>query len=103
MLHTLLASALLSAAAPTTTVAHPPAQLRVLLDTAVAREIYGDAAIRVASPDVSLVASALQAALDDQGAQRTAALAAAPKILSRYRWADTAAQTLSVLSEAARS
>ena len=75
----------------------------VVLDTAVAREIYGDAAIRVASPDVSLVASALQAALDDQSAQRTAALAAAPKILSRYRWADTAAQTLSVLAEAARS
>jgi len=75
----------------------------VVLDTAVAREIYGDAAIRVASPDVSLVASALQAALDDQGAPRKAALAAAPKILSRYRWADTAAQTLSVLAEAARS
>jgi glycosyltransferase involved in cell wall biosynthesis len=75
----------------------------VVLDTAVAREIYGDGAIRVASPDVSLVASALQAALDDQSAQRTAALAAAPKILSRYRWADTAAQTLSALAEAARS
>ena len=75
----------------------------VVLDTAVAREIYGDAAIRVASPNVSLVASALQAALDDQSAQRTTALAAAPKILSRYRWADTAAQTLSVLAEAARS
>ena len=75
----------------------------VVLDTAVAREIYGDAAIRVPSPDVSLVASALQAALDDQSAQRTAALAATPKILSRYRWSDTAAQTLSVLAEAARS
>jgi glycosyltransferase involved in cell wall biosynthesis len=75
----------------------------VVLETAVAREIYGDAAIRAASPDVSLVASALQAALDDRSAQRTAALAAAPGILSRYRWADTAAQTLSVLAEAARS
>jgi hypothetical protein len=39
MLHTLLASALLSAAAHTTTVAHPPAQLRVLLDTAVAAPV----------------------------------------------------------------
>jgi len=75
----------------------------VVLDTAVAREIYGDAAIRVASPDVSLVASALQAALDDHSARRTAALAAAPEILSRYRWADTASQTLSVLAEAAHS
>jgi glycosyltransferase involved in cell wall biosynthesis len=75
----------------------------VVLDTTVAREICGDGAIRVASPDASLVASALQAALDDQSAQRTAALAAAPKILSRYRWADTAAQTLSALAEAARS
>jgi glycosyltransferase involved in cell wall biosynthesis len=74
----------------------------VVLDTAVAREIYGDAAIRVASPDVSLVASALLAALDDRSAQRTAALAAAPGVLSRYRWADTAAQTLSALAEAAR-
>jgi len=75
----------------------------VVLDTAVAREIYGDAAIRVASPDVSLVASALQAALDDHSARRTAALAAAPEILSRYRWADTASQTLSVLAEASHS
>jgi len=74
----------------------------VVLDTAVAREVYGDAAIRVASPDVSLVAAALDAALDGQSAPRTAALAAAPGILSRYRWADTAAQTLSVLVEAAR-
>jgi glycosyltransferase involved in cell wall biosynthesis len=73
----------------------------VVLDTAVAREIYGDAAIRVASPDVSLVASALQAALDDGGARRRGARAAAPAILSRYRWADTAVQTLTVLTEAA--
>ena len=75
----------------------------VVLDTAVAREIYGDAAIRVASPDVAQVASALRSALDDRGAQRAAAIAAAPAILSRYRWADTAARTLSVLREATGS
>lgn len=74
----------------------------VVLDTAIAREIYGEAAIRVTSPDVSLVASALAVALDDQSGPRKSALAAAPAILSRYRWADTASQTLSVLVEAAR-
>lgn len=74
----------------------------VVLDTAVAREIYGDAAWRVAeSPAlVSDVRSALVALLDDAGARLRLRRAAAP-VLARYQWADTAARTLAHLEEAA--
>jgi glycosyltransferase involved in cell wall biosynthesis len=73
----------------------------VVLDTPVAREVLGPAAVRVAHPEVAQVAAALVAALDD-GPPRRAVLAAAADVLGRYRWADTAAATLTVLEQAAR-
>jgi glycosyltransferase involved in cell wall biosynthesis len=75
----------------------------VTLDTPVAREVYGEAAIRVASPDVTLVAEALQAALDESSPARRAALSAAPAVLAKYDWRATAARTLAALEEATRS
>lgn len=75
----------------------------VVLDTPVAREVYGEAAIRVARPDVALVAVALQSALEDSGAARRAVLDAAPAVLAKYDWKVTASRTLTALEEAARS
>lgn len=71
----------------------------VVLDTAVAREVLGPAAVYVARPDPQDVARGLQSALDSSVASRVAA--AAPGVLSRYDWRDTARQTLQVLEEAA--
>src|SRR5690606_15232135 len=57
----------------------------VVLETDVAREIYGPAAIYVARPDPGLIAAALRRTLDhDRGCQE--ALAAAPAVLARYSW-----------------
>ena len=72
----------------------------VVLDTPVAREILGDAAIYVARPDRSLVAAALADALEGPGRARTRA--AAPAVLARYDWRTAAAATLAALEEAAR-
>lgn len=71
----------------------------IVLDTAVAREVYGEAALRVRAPDPALVHQALHDALDGPGRQRV--LAAAPAVLARFRWDRTAAQTLMALVEAA--
>ena len=74
----------------------------VVLDTPVAREIYGDAAVRV--PDSARlagdVAAALALLLDDPAARQRLRHASGP-VLSSYRWADTAARTLAHLEEAA--
>jgi glycosyltransferase involved in cell wall biosynthesis len=75
--------------------------LPVVLDTAVAREVYGNAAGYVAAPDPGLVADALAAMLTD-GDQRRRLLEAAPAVLARYRWTDAAAATLHAIEEAAR-
>ena len=75
----------------------------VVLDTPVAREVYGAAAIRVEAPDEAMMASALKGALDDIGGARRAVLDARPAVLTRYNWARTAARTLAALQEAARS
>ena len=74
----------------------------VVLDTPVAREIYGDAAVRLTDgPDlVGAVAAALGGLLADPAA-RTPYLAAAPTVLASYRWAETAARTWRYLEEAA--
>lgn len=74
----------------------------VVLDTAVAREVYGEAAIFVATLEKAEVARALAAALDKSGPRRRAVLAAAPAVLTRYSWVRTAADTLAALEEAAR-
>lgn len=74
----------------------------VVLDTPVAREIYGDAAWRVPERGhlVSHVAEAMAALLDD-GALRARHLAAAAPVLARYQWADTARRVAACLEEAA--
>ncbi len=72
----------------------------VVLDTPVAREVLGDAAIYVARPEAALVADALTIALGP-GDERDHVLGAAAGILARYDWRRTAAATLAVLEEAA--
>ena len=73
----------------------------VVLDTAVAREVLGDAALYLAAPDGRLIADALGEALGP-GTTRLRVLRAAPGVLSRYDWRRAAAATLAVLEDAAR-
>ena len=72
----------------------------VVLDTSVAREVYGDAALRVA-PQVDEVAVALTDLLDASSPRRQTLVRVAPEVLSRYSWTRAAAETLAVLEEAA--
>jgi glycosyltransferase involved in cell wall biosynthesis len=73
----------------------------VLLDTPVARESCGAAALYVGGLDQPTVAGALERALFDESA-RFAVLAAAPAVLARYSWARAATDTLQVLEDASR-
>jgi glycosyltransferase involved in cell wall biosynthesis len=73
----------------------------VVLDTPVAREVYGTAVSYVAAPDAGLVADALTAMLLDAG-QRQRVLDAAPAVLAKYRWTDAARATLRAIEDAAR-
>ena len=73
----------------------------VVLDTDVAREIYGPAAIYVRQPDPVLIAAALDRALFDSAA-RTHVLESASAQLARYSWHDCAHRTLQVLLAATR-
>jgi len=72
----------------------------VVLDTEVAREIYGPAAVYVATPEPALVEAALEAALFDPATRRRV-LDAAPQVLERYSWQESAHRTLQVLLAAA--
>jgi glycosyltransferase involved in cell wall biosynthesis len=73
----------------------------VVLDTAIARETCGAAAVYVApSAPVSHVADALTALLTNAAARRELLQHADP-VLARYDWDLTAADTLKVLEEAA--
>jgi glycosyltransferase involved in cell wall biosynthesis len=74
----------------------------VVLDTEVAREIYGPAAVYVASPDPALVEAALEAVLFDADT-RQRVLDAAPHVLERYAWQESAQRTLQILLAAAGS
>ncbi len=74
----------------------------VLLDTPVAREVCGDAAIYVPADDVRATADALRRLLVSPEARRHV-LARAPAILSRYSWDTAAAQTLEEIERAART
>jgi glycosyltransferase involved in cell wall biosynthesis len=74
----------------------------VVLDTPVAREVLDDAAVMVATPESGAVADAIAALLNPLGDVRQRVLTAAPAVLARYRWPDTAAAVLSLLEEAAR-
>jgi glycosyltransferase involved in cell wall biosynthesis len=85
---------------------HPPLEAlacgvpSVVLDTDVAREVYGDAAVYVKLDDLSGITSALNNLLFDRST-RDRVLSAAPSVLSRYSWPRAAAETLSALEAAA--
>ncbi len=68
----------------------------VVLDTPVAREVYGPAAIYVAAPDPRLIEPALERALFDD-AERLRIRRAAPGVLARYSWSDCARSVLQAL------
>jgi glycosyltransferase involved in cell wall biosynthesis len=68
----------------------------VVLDTEVAREVYGPSAIYVPQPKPALVADALDAILSNQS-ERQRVLGAAPGVLARYSWHECAHRTLQVL------
>jgi glycosyltransferase involved in cell wall biosynthesis len=68
----------------------------VVLDTEVAREIYGPSAVYVAQPQPALIADALETVLTNR-AERARILAAAPSVLARYSWDECALRTLQVL------
>jgi glycosyltransferase involved in cell wall biosynthesis len=73
----------------------------VVLDTPVAREIYGPAAEYVARPDPELVAAALTRVLVETTV-RMRLLDAASSQLSRYSWRECADRTLQVLLASCR-
>jgi len=68
----------------------------VVLDTEVAREIYGPSAAYVARPDPELIATTIATVLGDAG-ERERILAAAPHVLARYSWRECAQRTLQAL------
>ena len=68
----------------------------LLLDTPVARETCGDAAIYVARPDPALIEAALTRLLFDP-VERTRILTASRGVLARYCWTDCARQVLDIL------
>jgi glycosyltransferase involved in cell wall biosynthesis len=71
----------------------------VVLDTAVAREVYGPAARYVAAPDPRLIEQALEEVIYDHPV-RARILAAAPAVVSRYSWHACARDVLKVLVRA---
>jgi glycosyltransferase involved in cell wall biosynthesis len=68
----------------------------VVLDTEVAREVYGPCAIFVAEPKPELIADALETILTN-GDERARILNAAPAVLARYCWMECEQPTLLVL------
>jgi glycosyltransferase involved in cell wall biosynthesis len=68
----------------------------IVLDTEVAREIYGTAAEYVARPDASLVTTALERVLTDEGL-RARLIGAGATQIERYSWRECARRTLQVL------
>jgi glycosyltransferase involved in cell wall biosynthesis len=73
----------------------------VVLDTAVAREVYGAAALYVGAPDPRRVADTLELALFDGGVRSTV-LREARAVVARYSWAECARRVLRALVDAAR-
>jgi glycosyltransferase involved in cell wall biosynthesis len=71
----------------------------VLLDTPVARESCGEAALYVPVTDPRTVAAALEQLLFDDAA-RARVIAHAPAVLGRYDWPRAALETLAVLEAA---
>jgi glycosyltransferase involved in cell wall biosynthesis len=73
----------------------------VVLDTPVAREVYGDAALFVARGDIAGTAAALRRLLLDP-ASAAPLISAAPSVLNRYSWDAAADRTLEHLERIAR-
>jgi glycosyltransferase involved in cell wall biosynthesis len=73
----------------------------VVLDTPVAREVYGAAALYVERPEPALIEVALERALLDD-VERSRILSAAPDTLARFSWRTCAARVLDVLQACAR-
>jgi glycosyltransferase involved in cell wall biosynthesis len=71
----------------------------LLLDTPVARESCGDAALYVSLDDLAGTTLALERLLFDE-AVRARILTAAPLVLARYSWPRAARETLDVLTSA---
>jgi glycosyltransferase involved in cell wall biosynthesis len=72
----------------------------VVLDTAVARESCGAAAVYVPASDIAATAAAIERVLFD-AATRERILAAAPAVLAKYSWPKAARETLAVIEGAA--
>lgn len=85
---------------------HPPLEAlgsgvpSVLLDTEVAREVCGDAALYVANGDIAGITAALKRLLFDETV-RQRVLHAAPPVLARYAWSRAASETLAALEASA--
>ncbi len=85
---------------------HPPLEAlgsgvpSVLLDTDVAREVCGDAALYVAKGDIAGTTAALNSLLFDETV-RQRVLDAGPAVLARYSWTRAGAETLAALEAAA--
>jgi glycosyltransferase involved in cell wall biosynthesis len=73
----------------------------VVLDTPVAREVYGSAAHYVERPEAPLIEAALARVLTDD-AERARILAAARDTLARYSWRACAERVLNVLVSCSR-
>lgn len=73
----------------------------VMLDTPVAREVYGEAAVYVRQGDIEGTAAALSGLLADAGA-RAALVERAEPLWQRYDWTRASTDTLAVLREAAQ-
>jgi glycosyltransferase involved in cell wall biosynthesis len=73
----------------------------VVLDTPVAREVYGEAASYVSPDDEAAAAAAIRRLLTDR-AEAARLVARAPAILSRYSWDTAADRTLQHIEGAAR-
>jgi glycosyltransferase involved in cell wall biosynthesis len=73
----------------------------VVLDTAVAREVYGDAAVFVAPGDVAGAAAAVRRLLLEPSSAAPV-LAAAQAVLGRYSWDTAADRTLEHIERIAR-
>lgn len=72
----------------------------VVLDTPVAREVYGDAAAFVAPGDIAGTAAALHRFLTEPDAARDL-LSRAQPVLARYSWDEAAAETLAHIERVA--
>jgi glycosyltransferase involved in cell wall biosynthesis len=73
----------------------------VVLDTPIAREVYGDAAWYVPrDADVRVATQAIRTLLEDP-ASRDRLLSAAPEVLARYSWDTAADRTLAAIEQAA--